>query len=175
MDSRADILIYGMGEKAVLEIAEALDSGIEASDISWIRGTSVKAKAAERGGSLFIEDDDVVLPAYESLLPESYSETSGDAEASCAAEAAKAAYCRSFALQYRSNDSVTGKRILEEYPDGTYVVQNPPQPPLEGMDLDDLYDLPYMRECHPIYDEEGGRDARSEAEARNRSYAKQSS
>ena len=157
MDSRADILIYGMGERAVLEIAEALDSGIEAADISWIRGTSVKAKAAERGGSLFIEDDDVVLPAYESLLPESYTEKSGDtAEASDAAEAAKAAYCRSFALQYRSNDSVTGKRILEEYPDGTYVVQNPPQPPLEGMDLDDLYDLPYMRECHPIYDDEGG-------------------
>ena len=142
MDSRADILIYGMGERAVLEIAEALDSGIAAGDISWIRGTCVKAKAAERGGSLFIEDDDVVLPAYESIC--------GDTEA------AKTAYCKSFALQYRSNDAVTGKRVLEEYPDGTYVVQNPPQPPLEGVDLDDLYDLPYVREWHPSYDKEGG-------------------
>ena len=142
MDSRADILIYGMGERAVLEIAEALDSGIAAGDISWIRGTCVKAKAAERGGSLFIEDDDVVLPAYESIC--------GDTEA------AKTAYCKSFALQYRSNDAVTGRRVLEEYPDGTYVVQNPPQPPLEGVDLDDLYDLPYVREWHPSYDKEGG-------------------
>ncbi|MGX8773720.1 MAG: YgiQ family radical SAM protein [Bacillota bacterium] len=142
MDSRADILIYGMGEKAVLEVAEALDSGIDAGDISWIRGTCVRAKSAEAGGSLLIGDDDVVLPAYESLCPET--------------EAAKAAYCRSFALQYRSNDSVTGRRILEEYPDGTYVVQNPPQPPLEGVDLDDLYDLPYVRESHPSYDRLGG-------------------
>ena len=147
MDSRADILIYGMGERAVLEIAEALDSGIAAADIGWIRGTCGKAKASdakttEAGGTLYIEDSDVVLPPYESLC--------GDRDA------AKAAYNRSFALQYRSNDSITGKRILEEYPDGVYVVQNPPQAPLERQELDDLYGLQFERAWHPIYDGEGG-------------------
>lgn len=147
MDSRADILIYGMGERAVLEIAEALDSGLAAADIGWIRGTCVKARAAdakasESGGSLYIEDSDVILPAYERIC--------GDTTE------AKTAYNKSFALQYRSNDAVTGRRILEEYPDGTYVVQNPPQPPLERQELDDLYGLSFERAWHPIYDEEGG-------------------
>ncbi len=142
MDSRADILIYGMGERAVLEIAEALDSGIDAADIGWIRGTCVKAKASEKGGSLYIEDSDVILPQYETIKDDTAE--------------AKAAYNRSFALQYRSNDAITGKRILEEYPDGTFVVQNPPQAPLERQELDDLYALHFERAWHPCYDAEGG-------------------
>lgn len=142
LDSRADILIYGMGEHAVCEIAEALDSGIDAADIGWIRGTCVTAKTADRGGSLYIEEDDVILPDYEDL--------SGDSDE------AKDVYNRSFALQYRSNDSVTGRRLLEKYPDDTYVVQNPPQPPLTRQELDDLYDLPYERNYHPSYEKDGG-------------------
>ena len=142
MDSRADILIYGMGERAVLEIAEALDSGLAAADIGWIRGTCVKAKASESGGSLYLEDSDVILPAYERICKDTAE--------------GKAAYNKSFALQYRSNDAVTGKRILEEYPDGTYVVQNPPQAPLERQELDDLYALHFERNCHPSYETEGG-------------------
>ena len=154
MDSRADLLIYGMGERAVLEVAEALDSGLEASDISWIRGTCVKAKPADRGGSLYMEEDDIVLPAFENLQ--------ADPDDAKAIEAAKTAYAKSFALQYRSNDAVTGKRVLEEYADGTFVVQNPPQPPLEEMELDDLYALPFMRTYHPSYEKEGGVPAISE-------------
>ena len=138
MDSKADILMYGMGERAVLEIAEALDSGIEAKDISWIRGTCVKAKAFEQGGSLYMEDDDVVLPAFAEI------------------KSSKETYCKSFAMQYRSNDAIAGKRLLEQYEDGYYVVQNPPQPPLERMELDDLYALPFMRTYHPVYEKEGG-------------------
>ncbi|MBR0457188.1 MAG: YgiQ family radical SAM protein [Firmicutes bacterium] len=142
LDSRADILIYGMGERAVLEIAEALDSGIEAGDISWIRGTCIKAKAAEEGGTLYLEEDDVILPAYERLMDDSPE--------------AKAAYNESFRMQYRSNDSVLGKRLLEQYTDGFYVVQNPPPQPLERQELDDLYELNFERTWHPSYDEEGG-------------------
>ena len=142
LDSRADILVYGMGEHAVCEIAEALDSGIDAGDIGWIRGTSVTAKAADKGGSLYITEDDVVLPKYESLCAD--------------AEEAKAEYNRSFRLQYRSNDSITGKRLLEEYPGDIYVVQNPPQNPLTRQELDDIYDLPYERNYHPSYEKEGG-------------------
>lgn len=133
LDSKADILIYGMGERAVLEIAEALDSGLEAKDITWINGTCIKAKAAD----VQIQEDDVVLPAFDDIA------------------SSKDAYCESFALQYRSNDAVAGKRILE--PNGNfYIVQNPPQPPLERDELDHLYELPFMRDYHPSYEKDGG-------------------
>lgn len=132
MDSRADILVYGMGERATIEIAEALDSGLEAGDITWIAGTCVRMK------NPYIQDDDVILPDFSQI------------------ESSKAAYCRSFALQYRSNDPINGKRLLEPYPNGQYVIQNPPQPPLERQDLDDIYALPYMRNYHPCYEPEGG-------------------
>ncbi|MDO5491896.1 MAG: YgiQ family radical SAM protein, partial [Bacillota bacterium] len=138
MDSRADILIYGMGERAVLEIAEALDAGIAAEDISWIRGTCVRRREPE------IFDDDVVLPAFR-MIRESKEE-----------------YARSFALQYRSNDAVRGKRLLEEYKNKYYVIQNPPQPILERQELDDLYILPFARRAHPMYDKEGGVPALTE-------------
>lgn len=133
LDSRADILIYGMGEHAVLEIAEALDSGIEAHDITWINGTCVKLKNDEA----MIQDEDVILPEFEAIA------------------SSKDVYCESFALQYRSNDSVTGKRLLEPY-GGFYIVQNPPQMPLEREELDELYSLPYMRDYHYSYEKDGG-------------------
>ncbi len=147
LDAKADLLIYGMGERAVCEIAEALDAGIDAGDIGWIRGTCYKAKAPraaqqDAAGALYPEDDDVLLPDFGSL--------------SGSDERAKAAYSESFRLQYRSNDPINGKRLIETYPDGVCIVQNPPQPPLEEMELDDLYALPYMRTYHPSYEAEGG-------------------
>ncbi len=132
LDSKADILIYGMGERAILEIAEALDAGIAASDIGWIRGTCVKEKEPQ------FFDDDIVLPPFDQIRE------------------SKEAYARSFAMQYRSNDAVTGVRLLEEYEDGYYVIQNPPQPVLERQELDDLYALPFARTYHPMYEEDGG-------------------
>ena len=132
MDSRADILIYGMGEHACVEIAEALEAGIQAQDITWINGTCVRMKDP------YIQDDDVMLPDFESV------------------KASKEEYCRSFALQYRSNEPVNGRRLIERYDDNNYVVQNPPQPPLERDELDMLYELPFMRDYHPSYEEEGG-------------------
>lgn len=132
MDSKADILIYGMGERAVVEIAEALDAGLDAKDITWIRGTCVRVKALD-----FLEDD-VLLPEFAEIA------------------SSKEAYCRSFALQYRSNDAVTGMRLAEGYGEGLYVLQNPPQPPLEREELDRLYELPYERTYHPQYEASGG-------------------
>ncbi len=132
MDSRADILIYGMGERACVEIAEALDSGLSASDITWINGTCVRMKEP------YIMDDDVLLPDFAAI------------------KNSKEEYCRSFALQYRSNEPVCGRRLIEKYDDTNYVVQNPPQPPLEREELDILYELPFMRDWHPSYEEAGG-------------------
>ncbi|MBQ9015446.1 MAG: YgiQ family radical SAM protein [Firmicutes bacterium] len=140
MDSKADLLIYGMGERAVLEIAEALEAGIDAGDIGWIRGTCVRRKDPD------IYEDDVVLPPFGEVRED------------------KEAYCRSFAMQYRSNDAVTGQRLLEKYNNNYYVIQNPPQPVLERMELDDLYALPFERRYHPMYEAEGGVPAITEVQ-----------
>ncbi len=131
LDSRADILIYGMGERASIEIADALNAGIDIKDIDWIRGTCVRKKDVE----LF--EDDIILPDFDNIVR------------------SKKAYCRSFAMKYRSNDAVTGRRVLEKYREGV-VVQNPPQPPLEREELDEVYGLDYMRDYHPIYEKDGG-------------------
>lgn len=148
LDAKADLLIYGMGERAVLEIAEALEAGIEAKDISWVRGTCVRVghianpEDPDSTGDFYLQDDDIILPAFDEI-------SGTDAKA-------KAMYGKSFAMQYRSNDSVNGRRIIEKYSDSCSIVQNPPQPPLEEMELDDLYALPYMRTYHPSYENDGG-------------------
>ena len=130
LDSGADILIYGMGERAVIQIAEALEAGIDASLIGWIPGTCVKAHE--------VDDDTVLLPSFEEIAED------------------KAAYCKSFMTQYKNNDHISGHKIAEKYSEGLYVVQNPPQPPLERDELDDIYDLPYERTYHPMYEKDGG-------------------
>ena len=137
LDSKADLLIYGMGERAVVEIAEALDSGIAARDITWVRGTCYRAKdlsIAESAG----EGNFRILPTFD--------EISND----------KRAYARSFAVQFKNNDSISAVTLAEKYTDTVYVVQNPPQPPLEREELDDVYNLPFENEWHPMYDEMGG-------------------
>lgn len=132
MDSRADILIYGMGERAVVEIAEALDSGLNVRDITWIKGTCVRCKSPD------IYDSDVVLPDFAAI------------------SSSRDEYCRSFAMQYRSNDSVSGERFIERYDNNYCIVQNPPQEPMEREELDRIYELPYMRNYHPMYESSGG-------------------
>lgn len=131
LDAKADLLIYGMGERAVVEIAEALAAGIDVKDITWIRGTCCKMKQVEP------DADTVMLPDFAEIAE------------------SKDAYCRSFALAYRSNDYINGKRLVEKYADSVFVVQNQPQPPLERQELDDVYELPFENEPHPVYGEMG--------------------
>lgn len=131
LDAKADLLIYGMGERAIVEIADALNAGIEAKDICWIKGTCYKAKAVE------VDEDTVILPSYAEITE------------------SKEAYAKSFAMAYRSNDYINGKRLIEKYTDTVYVVQNQPQPPLEREELDDVYELPFENDVHPIYAELG--------------------
>lgn len=138
LDSQADLISYGMGEKSIVEIAEALDGGISIKDITFIPGTVYKTKdiSGIYGG--------IYLPSFESM------------------KADKRKYAKSFALQYENTDPFTGKTLLEAYGDGTYVVQNPPQPPLSQEDMDDIYALPYTRAYHPSYEAKGGVPALSE-------------
>lgn len=140
LDAKADILIYGMGERAIVEIAEALDSGIEAKDIGWIRGTCVKAKDVE------LDEDSILLPTFDEIAQD------------------KQKYCESFAIQYQNNDYITAKRLIELYGEGVNVIQNSPQEPLSTEELDDIYELPYVGTYHPIYEKDGGIPAIKEVE-----------
>ncbi len=132
LDSQADLISYGMGERSIVEIADALDSGIAVRDITFIPGTVYKTK------DISALPDPVILPSYEEM------------------KADKRAYARSFDIQYRNTDFINGRILAEPYPQGTYVVQNPPQPPLTTQEMDDVYALPYARTYHPSYEEAGG-------------------
>lgn len=132
LDSQADIISYGMGERSIVEIADALDSGIDVKDITFVKGTVYKTKNIE---GLY---ENIILPTYDEMKQD------------------KRRYADSFRIQSANTDSITGKVLVEEYPNGNYVVQNPPQPPLSMTEMDDVYALPYERTYHPIYEDKGG-------------------
>ncbi len=132
LDSQADIISYGMGEKSIVEIADALASGIAVSDITFVPGTVYKTKDIS---GIY---DSVMLPDFDSMKQD------------------KRKYAESFQIQYENTDFCTGKALIEPYPNNTYVVQNPPQPPLTMEEMDAVYDLPYMRNFHPSYEALGG-------------------
>lgn len=138
LDSGADILMYGMGERSILALAEALDSQIAVEDITFVDGTVYKTRKKE---DIY---DAVFLPEFETIRQE------------------KESYARSFYTQYCNTDPFSGKRLVEEYPNQVYVVQNPPSKPLTRQELDDVYQLPYQRACHPSYEALGGVEAISE-------------
>ena len=138
LDSGADLISYGMGERSIIEIAEALDAGIPVQDITYIDGTVCKVK-----------DLDSV---YDAIRLQSFEEMKED----------KLAYAQSFYTQYCNTDPFSGKRLIEPYSEHLYVVQNPPSKPLTQMEMDDIYALPYMRTYHPSYEKDGGVPAISE-------------
>ena len=138
LDSGADLLIYGMGEKPIVEIADALNSGIEVKDITFIDGTVYKTNSLE---SVY---DAIELPGYTQLKEE------------------KKKYAESFYTQYCNTDPFVAKRLVEPYKEKQYVVQNPPAKPLSQSEMDYVYALPYMRTYHPSYEEAGGVPAISE-------------
>lgn len=132
MDSGADIISYGMGEHSILEIAEALESGIPVEEITYIAGTVFKCKDLSR--------------VYEPILLPSFEEISEN----------KKLYAESFAVQYKNTDPFTAKPMAESYGTKGYVVQNPPAMPLSQEEMDDVYALLYTRRSHPMYEEKGG-------------------
>ena len=131
LDSQADILMYGMGEKSIVELADALNAGMEARDITYIDGTVYRA--TELDESL----PTIVLPSFEEV------------------KANKKKYAESFKIQYGNCDPFTAKRLAEPY-GKEFVVQNPPQKPLTTEEMDAVYELPYERTWHPSYAKAGG-------------------
>ncbi|MBR5741301.1 MAG: YgiQ family radical SAM protein [Firmicutes bacterium] len=162
LDAKADLLMYGMGERSVVEIADALASGLSVRDVTWIPGTCWRAtNVTEAELPELLGPDGVVLPPWSAVQSD------------------KAAYAESFRLQYYNNDSISGKPLAEFYETvpaktdadgnetparGIAVIQNIPQPPLEPLELDDVYELPYEGTYHPSYEKDGGVPAIREVE-----------
>jgi len=135
LDSAADLIVYGMGENQIVEIAEALESGLQVQDITFIAGTVFKTK------DISYLDDPIMLPVFKSIkesTPESKKE-----------------YAKSYMIQYHNADYLTAKTLVETY-GNVYVVQNKPANPLTTQELDRVYSLPYQRDYHPVYATQGG-------------------
>ncbi|KPU45291.1 hypothetical protein OXPF_11840 [Oxobacter pfennigii] len=131
MDSKADLLIYGMGEKTILEVANLLRYG---KDIKEIRNTR---------GTCYLTNNIGELKDY--ILIDSFEEVSND----------KKKYALSYKVQYEEQDAISGKVIVQPHGD-RFLVQNPPALHVTTEDLDRIYDLPYMRKPHHMYERLGG-------------------
>ncbi len=138
IDSGADIISYGMGEHSIVEIADALNSGIDIKDITFIKGTVYKTSTLD---SVY---DFIELPDFNRISLD------------------KRQYAKSFKIQYENTDPFTAKTLVEQYKEKCFVVQNPPAMPLTTIEMDDIYALDYMRDYHPIYKKQGGVPALSE-------------
>lgn len=139
--SNADLLVYGMGEQQVVEIADYLAGGADISDMLYIRGT---AYAADRRPDLE-QDETVELPGLAEIQKK------------------RELFARAYKLQSQEQDPFYGKYVLQK---GVkkYIVQNPPTYPLSQKEMDAIYDLDYMRDCHPSYKEMGGVPALEEVQ-----------
>lgn len=133
LDSNADLLVYGMGERAIHEVADALAAGIDIHDVTFVRGTVYRARDTSA-----TDGDCIELPSYPELAQD------------------RLAYARSFAVQYRNMDALTAKTLVERYEEHLFVIQNPPAEPLTQDELDFVYELPYMGTYHPSYEKDGG-------------------
>jgi uncharacterized radical SAM protein YgiQ len=131
LDSKADLLVYGMGERAILAIAARLAGGGDIRQIRDVRGTVYAASSIDK------EDRDLWLPSYEEVAadPKAHAVSIRDA--------------------WREQDAINGRRLIQPHGD-RLVVQNPPAMPLDTAELDHVYELPYARTWHPMYAEAGG-------------------
>ncbi|MBW6411829.1 YgiQ family radical SAM protein [Clostridium weizhouense] len=131
LDSKADLLMYGMGEKTVVQIADLLRYGANIKNITNVRGTCYLTNDISN-----IENA-VIVPSYEEVVSD------------------KNAYAEAYKLEYYEQDSINGKTIIQKYGD-RYLIQNPPQENLTQEEMDITYNLPYTRTYHPIYEAKGG-------------------
>ncbi len=138
INSGADLLMYGMGERQVIEIADLLNAGVPVGEIKNV------------AGCMYLESDPNALPKDGVTVP-SFEEVSSD----------KRKYAQATRLQYQEQDAVRGKPVIQLDHD-KYTVQTPPAPPLTTEELDSVYALPYMRTYHPMYEKDGGIPAISE-------------
>ena len=132
LDSGADIISYGMGEHSIIEIADALASGLPVEELTYIAGTVFKCRDLSR------VYDPIILPSYEEV------------------KVNKKVYADSFAIQYQNTDPFSARPMAESYGTKGYIIQNPPALPLTQEEMDDVYALPYTEKVHPMYEKLGG-------------------
>jgi len=131
VDSSADLLVYGMSEKQIVEIANCLNDGFEAKYIRHIPGTCYVADHLEE------VSDYVQIPSFKQVTEQ------------------KTKYTEAFRVQYQQQDPITGKTIIQQH-GVKYLVQNKPEIPLTREELDRVYALPYQKNYHPVYEKDGG-------------------
>lgn len=131
LDTRADLLVYGMGERTIVQIGDMLRYGGDIKNLTNIRGTMYITKDLQH------VSDYIKVPSFE--------EVSSD----------KKAYAEAFKLEAQEQDDIRGKTIIQKH-GSEYVVQNPPQSPLSVEEMDFFYNIPYTREYHPMYESQGG-------------------
>lgn len=132
IDSQADLLVYGMSEKQIVEVANALNDGFEPKYIRHVNGTCYIADSKDE-----IYDDYVEIPSFKDV------------------SSSKEEYAKAFKIQYDEQDPYRGKVIIQRHGD-KYLVQNKPEKPLNREELDEVYALPYAKDYHPIYKAMGG-------------------
>lgn len=128
-DAPADLLMYGMGEHPLKELAEALDSGLAIGDITYIRGTAYRAKDDSR-----VYEEKIMTPSFEEVKKD------------------KRKYAEAFRMQYLEQDYRQGRVVVQPHGDHV-VIQNPPAEPLSTEEMDFVYSLPFTKEAHPSYKE----------------------
>lgn len=128
-DSKADIISFGMGEKSIVEIADALNAGIHVKDITWIAGTAYKSDDKP--------EDAVEIPSFE--------EISND----------KRSYAKATGVIFSEQDPIRGNVIAQAH-GNKYLVQNKPSMPLTRDELDHVYEMPFTKQYHPMYEKDGG-------------------
>jgi uncharacterized radical SAM protein YgiQ len=131
IDSMADLLIYGMAEKQIVEVAEALDSGLKVEHLVYLKGTCYVSE------NLDAVHDSIELPSFEDV------------------SADKVKYAKAFKVQNQEQEHMTGKSLVQRHGD-KYLVQNAPPAPLKEQEMDQVYSLPFQRDYHPIYKDKGG-------------------
>ena len=122
LDSGADILLYGMGEHSIVEVADALDGGLPVDQITFVNGSAYRVSGPDALDNVC---DYELLPSWDDLTAD------------------RLTYARSFNIQQQNMDPITAKRLVEPYPNGVYVVQNPPAAPLTTAEMDEVSELPY--------------------------------
>lgn len=132
IDSGADLLVYGMSEKQIVEVANALNDGYDPKYIRHIDGTCYVADTLDE-----IYDKYILIPSYKEICED------------------KMKYVEAFKIQYDEQDPFRGNVIVQ--PQGSkYLVQNKPEKPLSREELDEVYGLPYQKTYHPVYEKSGG-------------------
>ena len=138
VDSGATLLMYGMGETSILECADWVARGMNPAGLSRLQGVCYMSKTAD--------ERCVQLPSHREVCAD------------------RKKYAEAFLIQYNEQDPIRGKRLCQQQDDDRYLIQNEPCLPLSREALDAVYDLPYTRRWHPMYDKDGGVPALQEVE-----------